>query len=157
MITPALTAEQYAIERAICDKAQAFWKANATYSKGGWSSMSAELSAHPDYAACDNAMRGRVEQFEILRDLPETLVAYIGARRENGMGCAREIGAGYPVTVWTGLQIGNATKGATWRAGYDSLSQFYARIGGREYTGRGQGEGMSIVLRETAASKRARA
>jgi hypothetical protein len=55
-----ISPETYAIERAICDKAAAYWEANATYSRGGWSSMSAELSAHPDYAACSNEMRGRI-------------------------------------------------------------------------------------------------
>lgn len=137
----------YERERAICDKAAAYWEANATHGRGG-SSMSAEPAAHPDYAACDNDMRGRVEQYEILRDVPAEIFAYIGNY---------EIGKGYPVQVWTGRPIGYASKGATWRV--DSyiglhMSQFYARIGGREYTGRGFGEGLCIRLRETAASAR---
>lgn len=146
---PVLSPEQYATERAICDKTQEYWKNNATYSKSGWSSLSAELAAHPDYAACDNAMRGRVEQYEILRDLPDVIFAYIGNR----------IGQSYPVTVWTGLEIGTATRGAQWRVGSCMgmyMAQFYARIGGREYTGRGFGSGMCIKLRETAESKRSR-
>lgn len=150
---PVISAEQYAIERAICDKAQEYWKNNATYSKSGWSSLPAELAAHPDYTACDNAMRGRVEQYEILRDLPDVILAYIGEPRGNGIGLS------YPVTVWTGLEIGTATRGAKWRVNScigTHMAQFYARIGGREYTGRGFGAGMCIKLRETAESKRSR-
>lgn len=146
---PILSAEQYATERAICDKAHAYWKANATRKASGWSSLSAELAAHPDYAACNNEMRGRVEQYEILRDLPDVIIAYIGNR----------IGQSYPVTVWTGLEIGTATRGAQWRVNScigTQMAQFYARVGGREYTGRGFGSGMCIKLRETAESKRSR-
>lgn len=154
---PELTAEQYEIERAICDKADAYFDAHCETHKGGWCTLSAELAANPDYKACDNAMRGRVEQYEILRDLPETIFAYIGSGMRNGMGCDRIVGQSYPVTVWTGLIIGSATRGTSWRQGWVEMYQFYARVGGREYTGRGQGEGMYIKLRETAESKRKRA
>ena len=150
MAIETISPAQYERERAICDKAAAYWQANATFARSGASSMSRELASHPDYAACDNAMRGRVEQYEILRDLPETICAYIGTRE----------GGSYPVTTWAGDVLGYATKGATWRvAGYvgTHMSMFYARIGGREYAGRGYGEGMYITLRETAASKRAKA
>ena len=156
-----ISADQYAIERAICDKAHAFWKANATYSKGGWSSLSSELAKHPDYAACTNEMRGRVEQYEILRDLPEKLVAYIGRPSANirQPRVSSSDATRFVVTVWTGQPIGFATRGAGWRVHShigSHMYQFYARIGGREYTGRGFGEGMAIVLRETAESKRNR-
>lgn len=157
MTIETISAEQYAIERAICDKAADYWKANATFSKSGWSSLSANLAAHPDYAACNNDMRGRVDQYETLRDLPATIVAYIGKPNRNGMGVDRVMGQTYPVTTWTGLPLGFATKGATWRVNSyvgTHMSQFYARIGGREYTGRGFGEGCAIVLRLTAESKR---
>ena len=155
---PVLTLEQYAIERTICDQANAYWKAYATFDKSGWSSLPPELAAHPDYAACNNDMRGRVEQFEMLRDLPEKLTAYIGDREPNGMGCDRLIGRSYPVTVWTGLQIGNCTlvKHAGSRPNWisEATYQCYAIIGGKEYTGRTSGVGMYVNLRETAASKR---
>lgn len=155
VIQPVLSAEQYAIERAICDKAFAYWKANATYSRGGWSSLSAEKAKHPDYAACDNDMRGRVEQYELLRDLPEKLSAYIGSREPNGMGIDKEVGRTYPVTVWTGLAIGFCTLVSH----YSRRKRFqcYATISGRDYTGSTEGVGMFVNLRETAASKRKRA
>lgn len=149
MITAVLTSEQYAVEKAICDKATAFWKANATYNRGMSSSLSAGLAAHPDYAACDNAMRGRVEQYELLRDLPEAFLAYLS-----------EVDGRLRVTVWTGLPLGYATRGPSWRvdSAYGThMSQYHAVINGREYTGRGFGQGMSIRLRETAESKRRRA
>lgn len=160
MAIVTISAEQYATERAICDKAQAYWEANASYARNGASSMSAELAAHPDYAACNNEMRGRVEQYQILHDLPERLTAYVGKANEGtDMPRGSGRGATYPITVWTGQPIGYATKGASWRVrSYvgSHMATFYARIGGREYVGRGFGEGCYIKLRETAASKRAR-
>lgn len=161
MIKPVLSPSQYEIERAICDKATAY--AESVMCDGGSKRkrnyMTADECKHPDYAACDNDMRGRVEQFEILRDLPEQLTAYIGNREPNGMGVERMVGRSYPVTVWTGLQIGNCTlvehSGGRWR--FDRTYQCYATIGGREYTGRTQGVGMYVNLKETAASKRKRA
>lgn len=154
---PTLTKERYAIERAIVDKAEAY-RQRVTGGKRNY--LTAEETAHPDYSACNNEMRGRVEQYEILTDPPEKFVAYIGEGNKNGMGCDRIVGQSYPVTTWAGTKLGIATKGASWRV-YSRwgthMHQFYARITGREYTGRGFGPGMSIVLRETAESKRARA
>lgn len=155
-----ISPETYAIERAICDKAHAYGESiMAPQGKRVRNYLTAAEAAHPDYVACDNAMRGRVEQFEILRDLPETVFAYIGQPNRNGMGVDRILGQTYPVTVWTGLPIGFATMGSQWRVNShlgSHMAQFYARIGGREYTGRGFGSGMCIALRETAESKRAR-
>lgn len=105
----------------------------------------------------DNDIKGKVEQYELWHSTPETFAAYIGTPEKNGMGIDREIGQTYPVTVWTGLPIGNATKGASWRvqsAFGTHMHQFYARVNGREFTGRGFGEGMAVVFRETAESKR---
>ena len=149
-----LSPEQYAIERAICDKAQAFWNVNATFSKNGWSSLSAELAQHPDYAACDNAMRGRVEQYEILRDLPEQLTAYVSSEQTreqrdatNYIACRRY------VTTWTGDILGECYLGSGWPVRSfigPRMYQATAWIGGREYTGRTFGPGMCINLRLTA-------
>lgn len=157
-MTPTLSPEQYAQARAIVDRAAAYWKAHATFDRSGWSSMSAELAAHPDYAACSNEIRGQVEQFELLRDMPEKFTAYIGQPARNGMGCDRIVGQTYPVTVWTGERLGNATRGAFIRSNQygERMYQFYARINGRDYTGRSYGPGMYISLRETADSKRNR-
>ena len=157
-----ITPEQYAQERALVDAASAY--AESVMREGGSKRarnyLTAEESAAPVYAAVNNDMRGRVEQFEILNNPPEVIFAYIGACNNNGIGIDRTRGASYPVTVWTGRAIGYATRGATWRTPRSYISstqsQFYARIAGREYTGRGAGEGICIKLRETAASKRAR-
>lgn len=133
---PVLTKEQYAIERAICDKAEAYMTANATHGKH-MSSLSAELAKHPDYAACDNDMRGRVEQYEILTEMPHTIVAYVGSDNKT-------------VTVWTGLHIGTLRETSRWRVNSyigTHMRQYHARIGRNVYTGRGFGEGMAIVLR----------
>lgn len=151
-----LSAAEYAAKRATIDAAQRMTeKMWPEWRKGGV--VPAELCATAEYKAATNEVRGEVEQYELLRDLPETIVAYVGKGKGNGMGCDRVLGQTYPVTVWTGLELGNATKGASWRVNSymgTHMHQFYARIGGREYTGRSMGEGMCIVLRETAQSKR---
>ena len=149
-IVPEIKSEsEYRRLRAICDKAAAYWEANATHGRQG-SSMSAELAAHPDYAACSNEIRGKVDQWETLRDLPERLSAYIG-----------EDSSGRPiVTVWTGLPLGSARVVSSWptpRSWQGSRRYAYrAMIGGREFAGTGFGKGMFINLRETAESRRNR-
>ena len=89
----------------------------------------------------------------------DNFVAFIGKPDNNGLGCDRVVGQTYAVTDWHGHRFCSATKGSTWpvnsRIG-SHMSQWYTRHNGREYTGRGFGEGMSIVFRETAASKRQR-
>lgn len=92
--------------------------------------------------------------------MSESIVAYIGKPKGNGMGVDRVLGQSWDVKDGQGNVLGNATKGATWRVNSyigTHMSQWYARIDGREYTGRGFGEGMCVVLRETAASRKARA
>lgn len=89
-----LTDSEYMTAKAICDKAQSYWEANATFSKGG-SSMSAELAKHPDYAACTNDMRGAVEEYELNRDKPDAFSAYVC---DDGR-----------VTLWPGNVIGKVT------------------------------------------------
>jgi hypothetical protein len=146
-LKPLLTPEQYAIEREICERATVYWKANADYGRGGWSRLSAEKAAHPDYAACSNEMRGRVEQFEILTNPPERLGVYISKAPDGSLR----------VTVWTGIELGRAYVTSSWRINSPLSSRMYqyaATIAGREYTGRGMGEGMFVSLRLTAEAKR---
>lgn len=140
----AYTQADYERERAICDKANAYWQANATFTRGGWSSLSADLAAHPDYAACDNAMRGRVEQFELMRDLPESFTAYLETGKPDGQG------ARLAVQVWTGDNLGYAvvhTVGA--RRSQMGERQRYGRavIGGKVYRWQGPGAGMYARFR----------
>ena len=91
--------------------------------------------------------------------MTESFVAYIGAPQRNGMCGDRIVGQSWDVTDWQGNKLCSATKGASWRVNSyigNTMSQWYCRKAGREYTGRGFGQGMSIVFRETAASRRAR-
>lgn len=157
MIQAAITESEFSDYSAMIQAADSVFQRLAPniWKHGG--AIPESVTSNPEWQAVDNEIRGKVEQYRILNNPPETLVAYIGQRRNNGIGVDRIIGASYPVTVWTGLQIGIATKGAEWRVNSfigTHMAQFYARIAGREYTGRGFGEGMSIVLRETAESKR---
>lgn len=134
----AYTQSDYSRERAICDTANAYWQAHATHGKRG-SSMTAELAAAPEYAACDNAMRGRVEQFELLRDLPDRFCAYLESGKSDGAG------ARLNVTVWTGESIGQAWVYTIARRGnqWGEKQRFgRARIGGKLYAWRGAGAGM---------------
>lgn len=108
-------------------------------------------------ATVNNAMRSRIERYRIFTERPDRLCAYIGDNEPNGMGIDRQMGRSYPVTVWTGEIIGRATIGSRWRVRShygDYMHQIYARINGKEYTGRGFGVGMLVNLRETSASKR---
>lgn len=153
-----IDAATYTIERAICDKAEAvmreLWPA---WAKGG--ALPQAVCDHPDYKACDNAMRGRVEQYELITNPPERFVAYIGKAKRNGMGVDRVAGQTWELTTWMGDELGNATLCASWRVNSyvgSRMYQIYAWMGGREYTGRGFGEGVCVSLRETAASKRKR-
>lgn len=79
---------------------------------------------------------------------------YVGKCKNNGMGVERVVGSSYEITDGQGNVLGNATKGSSWRVNSyigTHMHQFYARINGREYTGRSFGTGMSIRLRLTAA------
>jgi hypothetical protein len=156
-IAPTLSPERYAIERAICDKAHETMRANwPGYARGG--AIPDAVTSHPDWQACDNEMRGRVEQYELLTAPPETIFAYMG--EPDARACNYESAQPWPVTAWTGHRLGTAFARAKWKTPGSFVSshmyQFSARIAGRDYTGRGPGAGMYVRLRETAKSKRAR-
>lgn len=91
----------YETLRAICDKADAYWKANATFDRSGWSTLPADKATHPDYAACTNDMRGLVEAFEINRDKPAQFSAYV----QNSPST---------LTTWTGETLGVVSYTGPW-------------------------------------------
>lgn len=130
--------QTYRTERAICDKAARYARRTMKRNKGNF--LTAEQAAHPDYAACDNAMRGRVEQFEIFRDKPARLVAYLSSDVRR-------------VTVWTGDELGAVRMGAPYRSNMgDKRYPFRVNIAGAEYAGIGYGGGgMYARLRRLAA------
>jgi hypothetical protein len=136
----AYTQSDYERERAICDKANAYWEAVAK----GRNRLSAEEAAAPEYAACDNDMRGRVEQFEILRDLPDSFTAYLENDKPDTPGNR------LAVTVWTGDVLGTAYVRSMARPrSWTGDRQRYGRaiIGGREYAWQGPGAGMYAHFR----------
>lgn len=135
-ITPELTAERYAIERAICDTAEAYAARMRATRGPRCAYITREEAAHPDYAACNNEMRGRVEQYELLTSPPEKLSAYVAL---DGF-----------ITTWTGHRIGRILNvGQPWRGRnyYDTIAQYRVALAGRTYTGRSGGAGMLINLR----------
>lgn len=135
-----IDAATYATERAICDKAHAYARVTMAAKGKGCNWLSAEEAAHPDYAACNNEMRGRVEQYEIIRDMPERFAAYVSSDGKH-------------ITVWTGDVLGTCEMGAPFRAGWGNTKQYSIRatINGVRYVGRGQGEGMCVMLRKSRA------
>ena len=131
------TQSDYELERAICDKANAY--AEQFRQKNGWIVIPAEAAAHPDYSACSNEMRSRVERYEIFRDLPQKLVAYLSS------DCAN-------VTTWTGDHLGTVSIGAQYRSNMgDMRYPFRTVINGTAYSGIGYGGGgMHCRLRRVA-------
>lgn len=59
------TQADYERERAICDKAIAY--AEQFRKPNGWIVLTGEEAAHPDYAACNNAMRDSAQSRELER------------------------------------------------------------------------------------------
>lgn len=141
----AYTQADYERERAICDKAAAY--AEQFRQRNGWIVIPADAAMHPDYAACDNAMRGRVEQFEIMRNLPDNFTAYLESGKSDSEG------ARLAVTCWPGDALGYAvvhTVGK--RRSQWGERQRYGRavIGGRVYRWQGPGAGMYARFRAVA-------
>jgi len=133
-----MTEHEYLAARAICDKATAYWQANATFSKDGWSSLDAAKAAHPDYAACSNELRGMVEQHELFRDKPARFSAYVSSDEQT-------------VTCWPGNALGKVTSRTLTKRRSDWQGKVYsyrARTSwGKVYQGYGAA-GCLINLRE---------
>lgn len=133
----------YENERAICDKANAY--AEQFKQRGGWIVIPQEAAQHPDYVTCNNAMRGRVDRFELLRDMPDKFTAYLENGKPDG------IGARLVVTCWSSDPLGFAVVNSISqpRSSWVSSRQRYGRamINGREYAWQGPGAGMYAHFR----------
>lgn len=139
---PEYTESDYKRERKICDRAEAYVR--EIMQREGRNYLTAEEGKARIYRACDNAMRGRVEQFEILRDLPDRFVAYL----ENGKPDMP--GARLNVTTWPSNILGQAwvyTIGRRASRFGDRQRYGRARIGGRLYAWQGPGAGMYARFR----------
>lgn len=131
------TQADYERERAICDKAEAYARATMATRGPKCCYLTKEEAAHPDYAACDNAMRGRVERFEIFRDKPARLYAYLNS------DCTA-------VTTWPGDNLGSASVEHYRTAGGKRRVRIETTIAGARYKGFGEGAGMFCKLRRVA-------
>lgn len=128
----------YQRERAICDKAEAYARATMA---GKRNYLTKEECAHPDYAACNNDMRGRVETYELHRDKPDAFCTYVQestpAQRQqtNVEACRRR-----SVTTWVGNVLGNVTHTGAWvRSGFGGAKWrpvVFVSEWGRTYYGR---------------------
>lgn len=147
MSITTISSASYAVERAICDRAAAtlerLWPDHA---QGG--AIPADVTQHLDWQACNNDMRGRVEQYKLIHNTPDRLTCYLDS---NLRPC-----------VWTGrlLSTQPAHVASRWRVNShvgSHMHQFYVWIAGRQFTGRSFGAGWCINLTETAESKGKRA
>lgn len=145
---PLIPVEQYERERklvsAAADYAEFIMREGGAKRKRNY--LTKEESANPIYAAVDNAMRGRVEQFETLSNVPYRIFAYLG---KNGK-----------VTTWQGDILGTFRVVSHWlmpNSAYTSrMYAVNATIGGKHFTGRGLGEGMCIALKVRKSGKRSK-
>jgi len=89
---------------------------------------------------------------------PESIVAYVGKTLGDGMGVERHGStSSRALTDWHGNQIGTCYLSTSWPVrSYigTRMFQIYATVNGVEYTGRGFGESMSVVLRPRAKQSR---
>jgi hypothetical protein len=87
------------------------------------------------------------------------LVAYVGKTIGDGMGLDKHGPTSRrELTDWHGNKLGTCFLSSSWpvRSYIGSrMYQIYARVNGVDYTGRGFGEGMSVVLRPCAKQKAA--
>lgn len=131
-----LSASEYQTARTICDKAEEVLRAKwPAWAKGG--AIPQEVTSDPAWQACTNELRGAVEQFEILRDMPNRIFAYLDSDMRQ-------------ITVWTGKPIGKVTRvTGQWRINSflsGHMFAFRATINGVAYYGRGMGGGMYCRL-----------
>ncbi len=82
------------------------------------------------------------------------LVAYVGKTLGDGMGVDRHGSTSRRVLAdWHGKELGTCFLSSSWpvRSYIGSrMYQIYARVDGVDYTGRGFGEGMAVMLRPCA-------
>lgn len=90
-------------------------------------------------------------EVEAWKSRREEAVAYVGKKLGDGMGVERFGDTSRrELTSWTGEKIGTCAIGKGWRVNSyigSRMYQIYATVKGVEYTGRGFGEGMAVVLR----------
>lgn len=131
-----LTQKQYAAERAIVDAAETY--AREIMRGGKRTFLTPDEAANPLYAACDNAMRGRVEQYDVLTTCPDRVFAYVSFETYDGAPRVGDPKRGdrAKVRVWTGLDIGEGLVENVWRAGRgDRRAALRITIAGARYVG----------------------
>jgi hypothetical protein len=134
---------------ALAAKAKAYWDANATFTKGGYSSLPADLAKHPDYTGCPNELRGQLEQFNFASNKNiENYSAYVSMADGNS-NSELKVGQSVILTVWTGLPIAMTARvnSAWWANGTRMYAGQCRAINGRAYAWRGQGAGMYCSMK----------
>lgn len=79
------------------------------------------------------------------------ILGYVGKTLGDGMGVNRHGSTSHrALTDWHGNQLGTCFLSSSWRVrSYfgSHMFQIYAQVDGKDYTGRGFGEGMAVILR----------
>lgn len=146
-----VTVERYAASLAHVERAETYRKKHAVTHRGGYSSLTAELASHADYATCTNDHRADVEVYRLFNERPECLTAYLGLPAKDGP---------LEVTTWSGRKLSSRVEeGRTYRnprRSYTSPTLTPIRvvtIWGDTYTGRALGVGLYVHLRKVKSAK----
>ncbi len=93
-----------------------------------------------------------------MQNAVQGLVAYVGKTLGDGMGVERHGSTSRrQLTDWHGKELGTCFLSSSWCVNSyigSRMYQIYARIDGVDYTGRGFGEGMSVMLRPCAKQRK---
>lgn len=125
----------------------------------GWTVITKEEQATcPRNARITNEELGRLEQFEVWRDKPERLFAYVKFSAHGEPRTASDVRTGdvAAVTTWPGTPLGYGTVGHVWRSNFgDRRASLSVIIAGERYSGTayiGAGEYCELTRRTHGAS-----
>lgn len=128
-----ITPDQAADIRARVEKERAYL-ARVTGGKRNYLTRG-EVAARLPSETTSNDEKGALEQFEILRDLPDRLFVYVGETSPQPKRCPGE-GAQVRATVWTGHVLGYGTWGQVYRDNFGGRRRpIWVRINGVDYVG----------------------
>ena len=114
--------ETYQQERALLNKAQAYWDSVQKHN-----SITAAQAKHPDYTAVDNDMKSRVETWEFQHELPDKYFAYCDVQSTRIL-----------ITTWMGQILADGYRTGEYRSNFgDRRITFRVRVTGSNvwYTG----------------------
>lgn len=128
-----ITAEQAADIRRRADNERAHFQ-RITGGKRNYLTAE-EVATRTADETVSNEEKGKLEQFEVWRDLPERLFVYVKESDPQPRRCAGE-GPQIVATVWTGEPLGYGTAGKVYRDNFGGKRRpVWVRIAGVDYSG----------------------